>query len=134
MTTLKKLTVEELYDCLRTRDLFDEYCSRFIDTLKTAYPDVLTIKASRVEYDDVFCDADDQYVDIQYCDTYSDCGEYDTCDGIDVVSLLDNPEQCAIDYAKRKLHKKAQQQASMEEVIKQRDLDEYERIKAKYNL
>lgn len=130
MTTLKKLTVEELYDCLRTRDLFDEYCSKFIDTLKTSYPDVLTIKASRVEYDDVYCDINDHYVDIQYCDMYSDCGDYDTCDGIDVVSLLDNPEQCAIEYAKRILQKRA----SVEEAIKQRDLTEYERIKTKYNL
>lgn len=134
MTTLKKLTVEELYDCLRTRDLFDEYCSRFIDTLKTVYPDVLTIKASRVEYDDVYCDAGDPTVDIRYCDMYSDCGDYDNCDNIDVVSLLDNPEQCAIDYAKRMLQKKAQQDASIEEAIKQRDLNEYERIKTKYNL
>lgn len=134
MTTLKKLTVEGLYDCLRTRDLFDAYCDRFIDTLKTVYPDVLTIKASRVEYDDVYCDADDPTVDIQYCDTYSDCGTTDSCDDIDVVSLLDNPEQCAIDYAKRMLQKKKQQQASMEEVIRQRDLNEYERIKTKYNL
>ena len=134
MTTLKKLTIEELYDCLRTRDLFDEYCSIFIDTLKTSYPDVLTIKASRVEYNDVYCDVGDPTVDIQYCDTYSDCGDYDTCDDIDVVSLLDNPERCAIDYAKRMLKKKAQQQASMEEVIRQRDLNEYERIKTKYNL
>lgn len=134
MNTLKKLTVEELYDCLRTRDLFDEYCSRFIDTLKTVYPDVLTIKASRVEYDDVYCDAGDPTVDIRYCDMYSDCGDYDNCDEIDVVSLLDNPEQCAIDYAKRMLQKKAQQDASIEEAIKQRDLNEYERIKTKYNL
>lgn len=134
MTTLKKLTVEELYDCLRTRDLFDEYCSIFIDTLKTVYPDVLTIKASRVEYDDVYCDVDDPTVDIRYCDSYSDCGDYDNCDGIDVVSLLDNPEQCAIDYAKRMLHKKAQQEASIKEVIRQRELNEYERIKTKYNL
>lgn len=134
MTTLKKLTVEELYDCLRTRDLFDEYCSRFIDTLKTVYPDVLTIKASGVEYDDAYCDAGDPTVDIRYCDMYSDCGDYDNCDNIDVISLLDNPEQCAIDYAKRMLQKKAQQDASIEEAIKQRDLNEYERIKTKYNL
>lgn len=134
MTTLKKLTVEELYDCLRTRDLFDEYCSVFIDTLKKSYPSVLTIKASRVEYDDVYCDAENPIVDIQYCDFYSDSGDYDTCDGIDVVSLLDNPEQCATDYAKRMLQKKAQLDASMEEEIRQRDLNEYERIKTKYNL
>ena len=134
MTILKKLTVEELYDCLRTRDLFDDYCGRFIDTLKTVYPEVLTIRSSRVEYDDVYCDADNPIIDIQYCDTYSDCGDYDTCYDIDVVSLLDNPEQCAKDYAKRMLQKKAQQQASMEEVIRQRDLNEYERIKTKYNL
>lgn len=134
MTTLKKLTVEELYDCLRTRDLFDAYCSRFIDTLKTVYPDVLTIKASRVEYDKVYCDADDTTVNIEYCDTYSDCGTTDVCYDIDVVSLLDNPEQCSIEYAKRMLQKKKQQQASMEEVIKQRDLNEYEHIKTKYNL
>lgn len=134
MTTLKKLTVEELYDCLRTRDLFDAYCSRFIDTLKTAYPEVLTIKASRVEYDDVYCDADNTTVDIQYCDTYSDCGTTDTCDDIDVVSLLDNPEQCAIDYAKQMLHKEEQLKAFVEEAIRQRDLNEYERIKTKYNL
>lgn len=132
MTTFKKLTVEELYDCLRTRDLFDEYCSRFINTLKTAHPDVLTIKASRVEYDDVYCDAGDPTVDIRYCDMYSD--DYDNCDNIDVVSLLDNPEQCAIDYAKQMLQKKAQQDAYIEEAIRQRDLNEYERIKTKYNL
>lgn len=134
MTTLKKLTVEELYDCLRTRDLFDMYCSRFIDTLKTVYPDVLVIKASRVEYDDFYCDVDDPTVDIQYCDIYSDCDATDACYEIDIVSLLDNPEQCAIEYAKRILEKKKQQQASMEEVIRQRDLNEYERIKTKYNL
>lgn len=132
MTTLKKLTVEELHDCLRTRDLFDMYCSRFIDTLKTAYPDVLSIKASRVEYDDVYCDVDDPTIDIEYCDAYSE--DTDTCYEIDVVSLLDNPEQCAIEYAKRMLEKKAQQQASVEEAIRQRDLNEYNRIKTKYNL
>lgn len=134
MTTLKKLTVEELYDCLRTRDLFDEYCSIFIDTLKTTYPEVLEIKASRVEYDDVYCDADNPIIDIQYCDFYGDCGETDTCYDIDVVSLLDDPEQCAKDYAERIIQKKAQQEASIEEEIRQRDLNEYERIKAKYNL
>ena len=134
MTTLKKLTVEELYDCLRTRDLFDEYCSIFIDTLKTSYPEVLTIKAARVEYDDVYCDADDPTVDIQYCDTYSDCGATDACYEIDLVSLLDNPEQCAINYAKQMLQQKAQQEASIEEAIRQKELNEYERIKTKYNL
>ena len=134
MTTLKKLTVEELYDCLRTKDLFDEYCAAFINTLKTSYPEVLTIKASRVEYDVVYCDTGDPTVDIQYCDFYSDCGETDECYDINVVSLLDNPEQCAIDYAKRMLEKKAQQEVSTEEAIRQRELNEYERIKTKYNL
>lgn len=132
------MTIEQFKLWAKFQDEITDKAYEFFDTIRKNYPLVLSDFPARCFYDGI---ETSDTVDIQLLVKYTITDDVSRSFRLfkkDIERLLKSPAEAAKEYAKevmaiqeRERIKKLQQKNDAQ---KEKDLEEYERIKAKYNL